>query len=505
MIKLRAKQYRLPGGALGREFTSKYASVINSLAQGYQNSEASVCFVPLILQKDKNFKKTADIRRLISRRLKMWSDGNIENLISEAEQCDQKLPRSTTNMTDEQTVKVFSRLMLEGKIREATRFLTERETTGGVLSPDDDAGKPKGKTVMEVLQSKHPEQATPCEEAFVECPNLPDLFFVEITSSHIQRVANKLSGGAGPSGLQSTQLQELLLKFGNHSAELREAYASVCRRLANNIVDWEEIRALKAKRLIALNKCPGIRPIGIGEVGDRFLSKTMAHVTGDDVKNECGSDQLCSGIKGGIEAAVHGMQDLFQGNCDDGWGLLLVDASNAFNSMSRLAALWNARVLWSRCSIFLFNSYQGYAVLIVRGASSFILSKEGVTQGDPLGMMFYGVGILPLTRKLKKGSDFLNEQKQMCDHDANFDWNQNWYADDSACASILKEIVLWLKLLIAEGPKYGYHPEPDKSYLIVHPDWVEEANKLFCEFKVNVVTGHRFLGGFVGGVEDTEK
>ena len=27
-----------------------------------------------------------------------------------------------------------------------------RETTGGVLSPEDDAGKPKGKTVMEVLQ-----------------------------------------------------------------------------------------------------------------------------------------------------------------------------------------------------------------------------------------------------------------------------------------------------------------------------------------------------------------
>ena len=60
------------------------------------------------------------------------------------------------------------------------------------MSPDDDAGKPKGKTVMEVLQSKHPEQATPGEEAFVECSNLSDLFFVDIKSSHIQRVANKL-------------------------------------------------------------------------------------------------------------------------------------------------------------------------------------------------------------------------------------------------------------------------------------------------------------------------
>ena len=46
------------------------------------------------------------------------------------------------------------------------------------MSPDDDAGKPKGKTVMEVLQSKHPEQATPGEEAFVECSNLPDLFLL---------------------------------------------------------------------------------------------------------------------------------------------------------------------------------------------------------------------------------------------------------------------------------------------------------------------------------------
>ena len=76
--------------------------------------------------------------------------------------------------------------MLEGKIREATRFITEREESGGIMSPGDDAGKPKGRTVMEVLLSKHPEQANPDEEAFIECEELPEFLYVEVTSSHAQ-------------------------------------------------------------------------------------------------------------------------------------------------------------------------------------------------------------------------------------------------------------------------------------------------------------------------------
>ena len=71
---------------------------------------------------------------------------------------------------------------------------------------------------------------------------------------------------------------------------------------------------------------------------------------------------------------------------------MLGDADNAFNRINRPAMLWNVRVFWSRCSIFLLNSYRGYALLIIKGSNEFILSKEGITQGDSLGMKAYGIG-----------------------------------------------------------------------------------------------------------------
>ena len=39
-------------------------------------------------------------------------------------------------------------------------------------------------------------------------------------------------------------------------------------------------------------------------------------------------------------------------------------------------------------------------MLVLRGSSTFLYSKEGVTQGDPLSMFMYAIGTLPLIRSL---------------------------------------------------------------------------------------------------------
>ena len=54
-------------------------------------------------------------------------------------------------------------------------------------------------------------------------------------------------------------------------------------------------------------------------------------VTKDDAGSVCGSKQLCAGLKCGIEGAIHTATDLFHSHND--WGMLMMDARNAFNSI----------------------------------------------------------------------------------------------------------------------------------------------------------------------------
>ena len=106
--------------------------------------------------------------------------------------------------------------------------------------------------------------------------------------------------------------------------------------------------------------------------------------------------QLCSEQISGIEAAVHAVQTAFES--DENEAVLLVDASNVFNSPNRQVTLHNIRRLCPLLATTLINTYRAPIELFVDGDS--ILSQEGTTQGDPLAMPMYALATVPLIKKL---------------------------------------------------------------------------------------------------------
>ena len=98
-----------------------------------------------------------------------------------------------------------------------------------------------------------------------------------------------------------------------------------------------------------------------------------------DIQKAAGTLQTCSGIDGGIEATIHAMTKAFHDPSSD--GLLLVDATNAFNCLNRKTALANIKSLCPPLYTFLNNCYKEPASLFVSKSDTVLQSREGTTQG----------------------------------------------------------------------------------------------------------------------------
>ena len=73
----------------------------------------------------------------------------------------------------------------------------------------------------------------------------------------------------------------------------------------------------------------------------RLIGKAILCMARDDVQRTAGSLQLCVGQEAACEAVVHTMRSAFG---DEGIeAILLVDASNAFNTLNRQAAPRNVQ------------------------------------------------------------------------------------------------------------------------------------------------------------------
>jgi len=104
----------------------------------------------------------------------------------------------------------------------------------------------------------------------------------------------------------------------------------------------------------------------VGEVPRRIIAKAILHTVGKDIEEAAGPLQVCAGQDGSCEAAVHAMRSIFQHA--DTEGCLLVDASNAFNSLNRKAALYSVSILCPPLSPVLIHTYRAPVRMIVAGS-----------------------------------------------------------------------------------------------------------------------------------------
>ena len=107
-------------------------------------------------------------------------------------------------------------------------------------------------------------------------------------SGIVDRVPKTMKGEAGPWRIETSNCQDWTLYYGLSSRESQEYIAALVCWLANTYPPWEAYRAIVVGQLIGLDKCPGVRPVGIRDIIQRKLGKFVLKACGKDVTHTCG-------------------------------------------------------------------------------------------------------------------------------------------------------------------------------------------------------------------------
>ena len=92
------------------------------------------------------------------------------------------------------------------------------------------------------------------------------------------------------------------------------------------------------------------------------MGKAILFIIKQDILEAAGTLQLCVGQEAGGEVVIHIMRQLFQDNTCE--AVILVDATNAFNSLNRDAALHNIEYLCPSLATVLTSTYRDATQLL---------------------------------------------------------------------------------------------------------------------------------------------
>jgi hypothetical protein len=185
---------------------------------------------------------------------------------------------------------------------------------------------------------------------------------------------------------------------------LHEALAAFCTQFVRGELPELQRDLFCGARLIPIAKKPsGIRPIAVGETLRRLAAKCLVEKHQAAVIEYLEPLQLGVGVRGATEAIIHRVKEWLHSGVPADHALLLLDFSNAFNTLDRTAML---RAISERCPHFLPYARFCYgAPTPLLGPGCSLNSQCGTQQGDACGPLFFAVTVHPLAVQAAQAPD----------------------------------------------------------------------------------------------------
>ncbi len=125
--------------------------------------------------------------------------------------------------------------------------------------------------MIEVHQLQHPDTRTPnlgepdCI-AFEQYNEVPTALPMDCTFKDLEALALRMSRSAGLSSFNAVMMRNCLLWYGRALRKLRQEMTDWVEWLSNDSPPWVAYCALMCKRLVALDKQPGVHTVAIGVI-----------------------------------------------------------------------------------------------------------------------------------------------------------------------------------------------------------------------------------------------